>query len=105
MRTTYNSSASNVRLENPHPERIMPHSHCARIRAWCECRYIQRCWKSVLGRLVNVIAVGTTLFECKSGYGLSAEAELKMLRVIEKSRDQIIPDVSVTYCAAHAVPE
>jgi len=45
------------------------------------------------------------LLECKSGYGLSAEAELKMLRVIEKSRDHIAPDVSVTYCAAHAVPE
>lgn len=48
---------------------------------------------------------GTTLFECKSGYGLTAEAELKMLRVMEKSRDQIAADVSVTYCAAHAVPE
>lgn len=48
---------------------------------------------------------GTTLFECKTGYGLTAEAELKMLRVIDKSRDHIVPDVSVTYCAAHAVPE
>ena len=51
------------------------------------------------------IIAGTTLFECKSGYGLTAEAELKMLRVIEKSSHDIIPDVSVTYCAAHAVPE
>jgi len=51
------------------------------------------------------VAVGTTLFECKTGYGLTAEAELKMLRVIETSRDQISPDVSITYCAAHAVPE
>jgi len=52
-----------------------------------------------------VVAVGTTLFECKSGYGLTAEAELKMLRVMENSRDRITADVSVTYCAAHAVPE
>ena len=53
----------------------------------------------------KVLCVGTTLFECKTGYGLTAEGELKMLRVIEQSRCQIIPDVSVTYCAAHAVPE
>ena len=52
-----------------------------------------------------VVVVGTTLFECKSGYGLTAEAELKMLRVMENSRDRITADVSVTYCAAHAVPE
>jgi len=55
--------------------------------------------------IILTVVVGTTLMECKSGYGLTAEAELKMLRVIEKSRDLVIPDVSVTYCAAHAVPE
>jgi len=54
---------------------------------------------------IVVVIVGTTLFECKSGYGLSAEAELKMLRVMENSRQQITADVSVTYCAAHAVPQ
>jgi len=62
------------------------------------------CW-ALVRKSTNVVVIGTTLFECKTGYGLTAEAELKMLRVIDKSRDHIVPDVSVTYCAAHAVPE
>ena len=44
--------------------------------------------------------------ECKSGYGLDTENEIKMLKVIEKARSD--PDVQVeissTFCGAHAVP-
>jgi len=45
--------------------------------------------------------------ECKTGYGLDAETELKMLHVMERARrDRDVKlDLSVTYCAAHAVPE
>ena len=50
------------------------------------------------------IACGTTTLEAKSGYGLSVEDELKMLRVIrslgEKSGIEIVP----TFLGAHAVP-
>lgn len=56
--------------------------------------------------LLRMLASGTTFVECKTGYGLTLEAELKMLRVIERAiQDPDIPmDISVTYCAAHAVP-
>lgn len=50
---------------------------------------------------------GTTLMECKTGYGLRLDAELRMLRALTRAkRDDRCPvDVSITYCAAHAVPE
>ena len=43
--------------------------------------------------------------ECKSGYGLNLETELKMLTVIERARRQQNIDISSTYCGAHAVPK
>lgn len=50
---------------------------------------------------------GTTLVECKSGYGLNSETELKMLRVIERAKldDDVNIDISSTFCGAHAVPK
>lgn len=47
---------------------------------------------------------GTTLVECKSGYGLELHAELKMLQVIEEARRTLPIGISSTYCGAHAVP-
>ena len=49
---------------------------------------------------------GTTLAECKSGYGLDTTNEVKMLRVLNRGiKDGSLPlDISVTYCGAHAVP-
>ncbi|KAG5846041.1 hypothetical protein ANANG_G00145510 [Anguilla anguilla] len=48
---------------------------------------------------------GTTLVECKSGYGLELDAELKMLAVIESARRSLDIGISATYCGAHAVPK
>ena len=48
---------------------------------------------------------GTTLVECKSGYGLDAETEIKMLKVIERGKRELPVDISSTYCGAHAVPK
>ena len=49
---------------------------------------------------------GTTTIEAKSGYGLDAESEIKMLRVIEKARREFqMIDISSTYCGAHAIPK
>ena len=36
-------------------------------------------------RLDRMLALGTTLVECKSGYGLDVETEMKMLRVIHQA--------------------
>ncbi|ELW61513.1 putative imidazolonepropionase [Tupaia chinensis] len=40
-------------------------------------------------RLQCMMRAGTTLVECKSGYGLNLETELKMLRVIERARREL----------------
>ena len=55
-------------------------------------------------RLEEVMSMGTGAVEIKSGYGLTPEAELKMLRVI-KSLKEIYPiPIKATFLAAHAIP-
>ncbi|XP_069474049.1 probable imidazolonepropionase [Ambystoma mexicanum] len=56
-------------------------------------------------RLLRMLRAGTTLVECKSGYGLHLDTELKMLRVIERARREVDICVSSTYCGAHSVPK
>ncbi|KAM5170494.1 putative imidazolonepropionase [Mantella aurantiaca] len=56
-------------------------------------------------RLQRMLRTGTTLVECKSGYGLKLETELKMLRVIERAHRELDIDISCTYCGAHSVPK
>lgn len=55
----------------------------------------------------RMLRCGTTLAEVKSGYGLDAENEIKMLRVINQLiADEEAPlEVSVTFCGGHAVPK
>lgn len=55
-------------------------------------------------RLQEVIAMGTGAIEIKSGYGLSVEGEVKMLRVIQRlKRNSKIP-IKATFLGAHAIP-
>uniref|UniRef100_A0A671P9R3 Probable imidazolonepropionase n=1 Tax=Sinocyclocheilus anshuiensis TaxID=1608454 RepID=A0A671P9R3_9TELE len=56
-------------------------------------------------RLERMMRAGTTLVECKSGYGLELDTELKMLRVINSARNSLPIGISATYCGAHAVPK
>lgn len=56
-------------------------------------------------RLECMLRAGSTLVECKSGYGLNLETELKMLRVIERAKKSMDIGISSTYCGAHAVPK
>lgn len=60
---------------------------------------------SLSNRLVRMQRAGTTLVECKSGYGLELQTELKMLQVIEEARRTLPINISSTYCGAHAVPK
>ena len=60
---------------------------------------------SLSSRLVRMQRAGTTLVECKSGYGLELQTELKMLEVIEAARRTLPINISSTYCGAHAVPK
>lgn len=50
-------------------------------------------------------ASGTVLVEAKSGYGLETDTEMKMLRVLERAKQELPIDISSTYCGAHAVPK
>jgi imidazolonepropionase len=48
---------------------------------------------------------GTTAFECKSGYGLSREAELRALRLAERLGERVVQQTVSTALLAHAVPD
>ena len=56
-------------------------------------------------RLQEVIALGTGAIEIKSGYGLTVEAELKMLRVIKKLKENYNIPIKATFLGAHAIPQ
>ncbi|EGV44932.1 imidazolonepropionase [Bizionia argentinensis JUB59] len=56
-------------------------------------------------RLQQVMKLGTGAIEIKSGYGLTIEAELKMLRVIKRLKQDFPLKVKATFLAAHAVPK
>jgi len=55
-------------------------------------------------RLRAALAAGTTTVECKSGYGLSLDAELRHLRLIGRVAERLPMRVVRTLLAAHAVP-
>src|SRR5438045_5861612 len=48
---------------------------------------------------------GTTTIEAKSGYGLTVENELKILRVIRQLRQEVPLQIVPTFLGAHAVPK
>jgi len=56
-------------------------------------------------RLEEIILLGTGAVEIKSGYGLTKSAEIKMLRVIKKLRDNYPIEIKATFLGAHAVPK
>ena len=58
----------------------------------------------VEGRLRASLAAGTTTMECKSGYGLSLDEELRHLRIIGRVADRLPMRVIRTFLGAHAVP-
>ncbi|MBN8676705.1 MAG: imidazolonepropionase [Chitinophagales bacterium] len=55
-------------------------------------------------RLQEVIAMGTGAIEVKSGYGLTLDSELKMLRVVRRLKEQSPIPVKATFLGAHAIP-
>ncbi|MGZ3863837.1 MAG: imidazolonepropionase [Bacteroidia bacterium] len=60
--------------------------------------------EQALPRLKEIILQGTGAVEIKSGYGLSLEAELKMLRVIKKLKEISPLTIRSTFLGAHAYP-
>jgi imidazolonepropionase len=55
-------------------------------------------------RLDEIIEQGTGAVEIKSGYGLSVESELKMLRVIKRLQAASDIEIKATFLGAHAIP-
>lgn len=55
-------------------------------------------------RLEEIIKMGTGAIEIKSGYGLTAEGELKMLRVIQRLKQNYLVAIKATFLGAHAFP-
>jgi imidazolonepropionase len=55
-------------------------------------------------RIEQLMGYGTGAIEIKSGYGLSVDAELKMLRVIKRLKEQAPIAVKATFLGAHAFP-
>jgi imidazolonepropionase len=55
-------------------------------------------------RLEEVSKLGTGAIEIKSGYGLTIEGELKMLRVIKKLKERSVLSIKATFLGAHTYP-
>lgn len=55
-------------------------------------------------RVREMISYGTGAIEVKSGYGLSLESELKMLRVIKRLRKDFPILIKASFLGAHAIP-
>jgi imidazolonepropionase len=55
-------------------------------------------------RLEEIISLGTGAVEIKSGYGLTVDAELKMLRVIKQLSENYPIHIKATFLGAHAFP-
>lgn len=61
-------------------------------------------YRLALKRADQILAQGTTTMEAKSGYGLSLEDELRILRLIKKVNEQHPLDLHATFLGAHVVP-
>lgn len=61
-------------------------------------------FQEAFARLNEIMALGTGAVEIKSGYGLTVDAELKMLRVIARLKQEHPITIKSTFLGAHAFP-
>ncbi len=61
-------------------------------------------YEQALPRINEIISQGTGAVEIKSGYGLTLEGELKMLRVIKRLKESSPLIIKASFLGAHAVP-
>ncbi len=71
-----------------------------KLNAASENELFSSAWK----RLEELSQLGTGAIEIKSGYGLSVEGELKMLRVIRKLKEKSNLSIKATFLGAHTFP-
>ena len=60
-------------------------------------------YRQAMERIGEIVSMGTGLVEIKSGYGLTIEDELKILRVIRRIKENAPLEVRATFLGAHAV--
>lgn len=65
----------------------------------------EKLFNDALNRLNRLISTGTGAIEIKSGYGLTIEAELKILRVIKRLKETSQVTIKATFLGAHAIPQ
>nr|WP_319399227.1 imidazolonepropionase [uncultured Carboxylicivirga sp.] len=61
-------------------------------------------FEDAMQRLQEIIRWGTGAVEIKSGYGLTLESELKMLRVIKRLKEASPLTIKATFLGAHSIP-
>ena len=61
-------------------------------------------YKQSMERINEIISLGTGAVEIKSGYGLTVEDELKMLRVIKRIRENSPITIRSNFLGAHSIP-
>ena len=61
-------------------------------------------YTDALKRIKEIQLTGTGAVEIKSGYGLTLEAELKMLRVIKRLKEECDITIKANFLGAHAIP-
>ncbi|HIN38783.1 MAG TPA: imidazolonepropionase, partial [Flavobacteriales bacterium] len=61
-------------------------------------------FEQALARMKEISLQGTGAVEIKSGYGLSVDSELKILRVIKKLKSESPLSIKATFLGAHAIP-
>jgi len=64
----------------------------------------EQLYEAAARRLEEVMAMGTGAIEIKSGYGLTFDSELKMLRVIRRLKENYALPIKSTFLGAHAIP-
>ena len=62
-------------------------------------------YDSAMIRIREIIKLGTGAVEIKSGYGLTVKAELKMLRVIKRLKENSPLTIKANFLGAHAIPK
>ena len=72
-----------------------------KLRHATEAELFEKAWQ----RLTDLIALGTGAIEIKSGYGLTVEAEMKMLRVIKKLKEASPIPIKANFLGAHTYPK
>lgn len=61
-------------------------------------------YQQSIKRVQEVMQMGTGALEIKSGYGLTVDSELKMLRVIKRIKKEFPIKIKATFLGAHALP-